>query len=72
MTGAKAHVERPLPVVGRKSPLLTISPALRTALLTAASLLIAFATWQFLSSVLFNPFSWHRIRAIADELAREE
>lgn len=28
----------------------------RTLLLTAASLLIAFCTWQFLSTVLFNPF----------------
>lgn len=56
ISDAKAQVESPLPVLGRKSPVLTIPPALRTALLTAASLLIAFATWQFLSSVLFNPF----------------
>jgi len=32
------------------------SPALRTTLLAAASLLIAFCVWQFLSTVLFNPF----------------
>jgi NitT/TauT family transport system permease protein/taurine transport system permease protein len=32
------------------------SAALRTVLLSIASLLIAFCTWQFLSTVLFNPF----------------
>jgi len=32
------------------------SATLRTVLLSAASLLIAFVTWQFLSTVLFNPF----------------
>jgi NitT/TauT family transport system permease protein/taurine transport system permease protein len=32
------------------------SPAWRTASLTVASLLIGFTAWQFLSTVLFNPF----------------
>ena len=32
------------------------SPATRTVLLAAASILIALVTWQFLSTVLFNPF----------------
>jgi len=32
------------------------SPGWRTVFLSAASVVIAFAIWQFLSTVLFNPF----------------
>ena len=46
MTGGRFHVIRSWAAKGPQ----------RTLLLTVASLLIAFLVWQFLSTVLFNPF----------------
>lgn len=49
---AQARTGDPL----RKPRSFLSAPAWRTVSLTAASLLIAFAVWQFLSSFVFNPF----------------
>jgi ABC-type nitrate/sulfonate/bicarbonate transport system permease component len=48
----EAPAETPLHVVRSWMP----SASLRTVSLSAASVLIAFVTWQFLSTVAFNPF----------------
>jgi NitT/TauT family transport system permease protein len=54
MTATEARAAPPAPMSRLRS---FIPPAAwRTISLTAASLLIAFCTWQFLSTVLFNPF----------------
>jgi NitT/TauT family transport system permease protein/taurine transport system permease protein len=49
-----AEASAPVPLRAPQSWL--SSAALRTLLLSIASLLIAFCAWQFLSTVLFNPF----------------
>jgi ABC-type nitrate/sulfonate/bicarbonate transport system permease component len=54
MTATEAHAA-PLAPISRLRSFIP-SAAWRTVSLTAASLLIAFCTWQFLSTVLFNPF----------------
>jgi len=51
---AQARAVTPASVPGRRGWL--SSPAFRTLSLTAASLLIAFCAWQFLSTFVFNPF----------------
>ncbi|MGH7227442.1 MAG: ABC transporter permease, partial [Gemmataceae bacterium] len=51
---AAASVDPPAPARRLRSWM--SSSAWRTASLSAASLVIAFCTWQFLSTVLFNPF----------------
>ena len=53
-TATDAHPAPPAQA-GKSRPLIPPA-ALRTVSLTAASLAIAFCTWQLLSTVLFNPF----------------
>jgi ABC-type nitrate/sulfonate/bicarbonate transport system permease component len=53
---AGAEQRAAAPTAGRRLPAWAASPALRTASLTAASLLIGFCTWQILSTYVFNPF----------------
>jgi ABC-type nitrate/sulfonate/bicarbonate transport system permease component len=55
MTVAKTRANAPARAPMRRLHSMS-SATWRTVSLTAASLVIAFCTWQFLSSVLFNPF----------------
>jgi NitT/TauT family transport system permease protein/taurine transport system permease protein len=55
-SGSKAAISMTSVVPSRKSQRLISQPAVRPLLLGAASLLIVFVIWQFLSTFVFNPY----------------
>jgi NitT/TauT family transport system permease protein len=55
-SGGKAAISMTTVVPSRKSQRLLSQPAVRPLLLGAASLLIVFVIWQFLSTFVFNPY----------------